>query len=233
MMRNPSSWMTAAALIALPVAALAQSGAPGSASETRAGAATTAPGAAVSAEATAEARARRAAVLSAGAKAPASERQEAEAKIAEVSRDVEGKAGAEGEAKIAARLAEEFGTTPELLIEERTTNKVGWGEIMIAHTLAASVEGAPSVADLYAMRAEGAGWGQIAAGLGISPGDALQAVRAESRVAVGLEKADGKVLPVSPRGIGVGVKPGAVAPGVRVGAGADVKVKGPKVKPGP
>ena len=125
------------------------------------------------------------------------------------------------------------GTTPELLIEERTTHKLGWGEIMVAHTLAASVDGAPPVADLYAMRAEGAGWGQIAAGLGISPGDALQAVRTESRVAVGLERADGKVSPVRSRGVGVGVKPGAPAPGARLGVGADVKVRGPKVKPGP
>jgi hypothetical protein len=79
------------------------------------------------------------------------------------------------------------------------------------------------------------GWGQVAAGLGLNLGSAVSSVNAESRVASGLERADGKVATMHGEGARAGVGAnaglhgglgvGGAGSGVNAGAGAGLGVK--------
>lgn len=137
----------------------------------------------------------------------------------------------DGEATVATRLATEFGMSPEAIVDERKSLDVGWGQLMIAHTLAANSNSGVTVEQLVAMNKDGMGWSQIAAGLGLQLGSVVSSVNAESRVAHGLEKADGRVAVMRGEGArpgtsigthaGLGVQTGKGA----VGAGAGLGIK--------
>jgi len=177
-----------------------------------------APAAAASAEADAsakaEARARLDAIVQRGAKTSAKARAEAESKLHASAKQVDAHAATAGDQKIAERFAAEFGTSVEAVLVEKQSLGASWGELMIAHTLLANAGSEITIDQLFEMRQKG-GWGVIAAGLGLRLGDVVSAAKAESRVALGLVRADGKVSAV--RGSGAGAH-GAVGAGVGAGA---------------
>ena len=183
------------------------------------------------AKAKAEARVKLDAVLERGAKEPAKSRADAEAKLQETAKQVDDGAAKEGDTKVAERLGGEFGMSADAVLAEKQTLGASWGELMIAHTLKANATTDLTVEQLVQMRKDGNGWGQIAAGMGFKLGEVVSAARAESRVAAGLAKADGKVQAIhgasaSVHGAsGLDVKAGGVGAGAKVGAGVDVKVK--------
>lgn len=165
-----------------------------------------------------------------GAKVSAKSRAQTDAKLEAAMKSVDAE-GDKAEAKVAERLAGEFGTTADAMIQERSELGTSWGNLMIAHTLAANTATDVTAAQLVTLRKDGMGWGQIAAGLGLTLGEVVSAVNAESRVARGLLAADGKVAVA--RGPGAKVQAGAgvrgnaasQAGGAKVGVGVDAGVK--------
>ena len=170
------------------------------------------------------------------AKAPAKAVASADAKLEAGAKAVNAEAE-KGEDQVATRLAGEFGMTAEAMTEEKSSFDCGWGELMVAHTLAANAGADVTVEQLFAMRKDGEGWGRIAAGLGFNLGQAVSAVKAEGRVANGLAKADGHVAVIHGPGARAGIDGGAGAAthglahgGVNAGVGASVG--GPRIKVG-
>jgi hypothetical protein len=161
-------------------------------------------------------------------KVSAKSRARADAKIEATSKTVDTEAS-QGETKVADRLSTEFGMTADALEAEKASTGASWGNLMIAHTLAANATSGATVADLIAMKQGGMGWGQIAAGLGLNLGEVISAVASEGRVASGTLKADGKVAVAhgegAKAGLGLGVKSGGAKVGATAGVGAGVKIK--------
>jgi hypothetical protein len=155
------------------------------------------PAGAQSSSASADAQARLEAVRSRGAQVSAEATKKVEAKLAAEASKVDVQSEQKGEAAVAARLAKEFHVSADALTEERARFDAGWGELMIAHTLDANAKTDLTMDQILSLRQEGMGWGQIAGGLGLSPGGAVSAVQAETRVASGLDRPDGRVAPIS------------------------------------
>jgi len=172
-------------------------------------------------------------VMEKAKKVPPQEAEETEKKLREAVKKVDEEAASKGDQTVASRLGAEFGMTPDALIAEKGTYRTGWGELMIAHTLAASAKSGITLDQLFEMRRNGLGWGQIGHGLDLRLGGIVSAVKAESRVAIGAAKADGrpaKIQNVSARanagtkvGAAAGHKGTGVSSDVGVGAGATVK----------
>jgi hypothetical protein len=97
-----------------------------------------------------------------------------------------------GETPVARFLAAEFGMTEEAIITEKKDLGASWGNLTIAHTLAASDKQGMTAAQVLQLHDRGMRWGQVAAGLHFKLDDAVRAMDAEGRVARGLVKADGK-----------------------------------------
>lgn len=175
-------------------------------------------------------------IESKGAKVSAEARAKAEAKLEATAKRVDEDA-TKGEQMVAGRLAKEFGLTVQALLEEKSQLGVSWGQLMIAHTLDANAKADVTVRQLVEMHADGMGWGQVAAGLGLKLGEVVSAVNSEGRVAQGELRADGKVALVHGEGAkaglgvgagaGLGLKAGGkgVGGGVGGGLGTDIKVK--------
>jgi hypothetical protein len=104
-----------------------------------------------------------------------------------------------GEGAVAGRLAAEFGSTLPALNGLRNATRLSWGEVMIAHTLAANTDFV-AVQGIATLRREGMGWGQMAAGLGMDLTSVVNAVNGEMRVAQGSTKADGSVAVIRGEG---------------------------------
>src|SRR5438477_2400827 len=119
-------------------------------------------------------------------------RAHAESKLEHLANDVD-QCAARGEAQVAGRLATDFSKTAHQVAEEKQQLGTSWGNLMIAQTLAANSSSGVTVQQLVEMRGSGMGWGEIAAGLGFNLGSMVSAVKAESRVATGVAKADGHV----------------------------------------
>lgn len=128
-----------------------------------------------------------------GATVDAKVRDKFDADVTTAAKQVETDAAAAGDVKIAERLGTEFGMTPDALVAERNELGTSWGQLMIAHTLMANSTDGLTARQIFDLRTEGMGWGQIAHGMGLKLGAAVSAVKTEARVARGLEKADGKV----------------------------------------
>jgi len=169
-------------------------------------------------------------------KTPVAEAEDTEKKLGETVKKVDEEAAAKGDQTVASRLGAEFGLAPDALIAERATYKTGWGELMIAHTLLANAQGGAVTLDqLFEMRRNGLGWGQIGHGLGLKLSGVVSAVKAEGRVAVGAVKADGrpaKIQSASAKakagtkvGVGAGQKGKGAGVGADVGVGVDTAVK--------
>jgi hypothetical protein len=132
------------------------------------------------------------AIRNRAAKMPATDREEIDKKLEGNAKDVDVEAVTNGDATVADRFAAEFGVTSEALLAERTQYNVGWGEIMIAHTLLANAPAGTTIDQLYTLHADGMGWGQVAYGMGLRVGSVAAAVKTETMVARGTVKADGK-----------------------------------------
>jgi hypothetical protein len=158
-------------------------------------------------------------------KAPPLAAEETEKKIRESVKLVEKEAAVKGEV-VASRLAAEFGVPAETLTNEKGTYQTGWGELMIAHTVLANAKGVVTLDQLFEMRRDGLGWGQIGHGLDLDLGGVASAVKAESRVATGAAKADGKPakIPGAAAKANAETKVGAAAGSKGAGAAADVGV---------
>ena len=178
-----------------------------------------------------------------GMKASAKDRAQVEKQLDEIEKQVENEGTSKGDAEVAGRVAAEFGATADALTAERGQYGRGWGELVVAHTLQANAKSDITVADLYDMRSQGMGWGAIAAGLGLKLGEVVPAVKSEGRVAMGLEKGDGKAATIAAATLGTkgskaagsakaggkvqgSAKGGATAAGAGVGVGAGVDLKG-------
>ena len=172
-----------------------------------------------------------------GMKASAKERTDVDKSIDEIEKNVENETAAKGDAEVSARIAGEFGMTPDALTAERSQYGRGWGELMIAHTLLANAKTDATLSDFFGLRSQGQGWGVIAAGLGLKLGEVTPALKSEGRVAMGLEKPDGKPAVIHMMGAASAsktrtaskvpatkgdVKAGASAAGVGVGGGVDL-----------
>ena len=187
------------------------------------------------AEANADAQATLESIRKKGGSVSAEARAKAEAKLDAEAKRCNDEARARGDAKVAARLAAEFGVTADQLTAEKNQLHTSWGELMIAHCLDANSKVDVTASQLFELRQEGCGWGQIAAGMGLKLGDTVNAVRAESRVATGLAAADGKVAVIhgpgaqagvgAGAGAGVGAGAGSINAGGQVGAGVGIKIK--------
>ena len=184
------------------------------------------------ARAKAEARARLDAIVQRGARVSAKARANAESKLQATAKQVDAHAATAGDQRIAERFAAEFGMSTEAVLVEKQSLGASWGELMIAHTLLANAGSEITIEQLFEMRQEG-GWGVIAAGLGLRLGEVVSAAKAESRVALGLARADGKVTQVygseatAHGSVGAGVRAGASGVGAtgstHVGVGVRVK----------
>jgi hypothetical protein len=165
-------------------------------------------------------------------KAPPQEAEATDKKLRETVKKVEEEAGAKGDQTVASRLGADFGMSPDALIAEKGTFQTGWGELMIAHTLLASAKGGVTLEQVFEMRRNGLGWGQIAHGLDLRLGGVVSAVKAESRVALGVAKADGRPAKIQTAaahanaGTKVGVGAGHKGAGVSTDVGVGAAVKG-------
>jgi hypothetical protein len=79
------------------------------------------------------------------------------------------------------------------MMSERGSMDVGLGDLVIAHTLKANAKNEVTTEQLFQLRQEGMGWGQIAYGMGFNLDATTTAVRSEADVASGTLKTDGKV----------------------------------------
>lgn len=134
------------------------------------------------------------------AKVSADSRAQTDAKLTAQAKKIDATASASGSATVATRMSKEFGVSADVLTSERQQFDVGWGQIMIAHTLMASATNGVTADQLLQLRQQGMGWGEIAAGLGLSLGRTVSAVNAESRVALGQAKGDGQVARIQGAG---------------------------------
>lgn len=190
-----------------------------------------------SGEATAQApdvsksEARLKAIRDRAAKMPAADREEIEKKLEGNAKDVDVEAVTSGDATVADRFAAEFGVTAEALLAERTQYNVGWGEVMIAHTLLANAPSGTTIDQLYTLHGEGMGWGQVAFGMGLRVGSVAAAMKTETMVARGNMKADGKAAKIGTNARvastdGAHARPGTARAGAAtnaaVGAGAKI-----------
>ncbi len=166
---------------------------------------------------------------------PVKAQARAESELNALSHDADHAVDTQGAQKVAGRLAMDFGTTTDAIMQEHTTLNASWGNLMIAHTLAANATNGVTVAQLIAMHQSGMGWGQIAAGLGFNLGSVISGVKAESRVATGHSKPNGQVAVIHGEGARAGVKASAgmktgmdargMKGGVGAGAGAGLGIK--------
>ncbi len=161
----------------------------------------------------------------------AKDRETLEKKLDEVQKQIEAEASSKGDATVAGRIAGEFGLTADALTAERAQFSRGWGEIVVAHTLLANAKTPGlTIADMFQLRNDGLGWGQIAHGLNLRLGEVASAVRSEGRVATGLAKADGKPATIRSGAAAAGTKASTKAQstkettkaGTGVGGGVDI-----------
>jgi hypothetical protein len=65
------------------------------------------------------------------------------------------------------RMAKFLGTAPDVLRAERTSTKLGWGDLFISHRIA--TRGGHPIDKVFAARRSGAPWGTIAEEAGVQP----------------------------------------------------------------
>lgn len=128
--------------------------------------------------------------------APAKVCDDTNKKVQGTMRAIEKEASKSGDRLVMARVATEFRIPAETILAERTRLSAPWGELVVAHTLLASAPGV-TVDQLFDMRSEGLGWGQIAHGLGLKQKEVASAVQAEGRVVRGQSKPDGSPAPIA------------------------------------
>ncbi len=160
-----------------------------------------------------------------------------EKRLTKISSDIDADANAKGKAVAAGRVAPEFGMTGDALVAEADQFGAGLGEVIIAHTLLANSKTTVTMDQLFSLRKDGMGWGQIAHGMNLRLGEVVSAVMSEGKVAQGMGKADGKVAMIhsgaasthagTHAGMGAGVHAGKTGAGAAgsVGTGVGVGAK--------
>lgn len=113
------------------------------------------------------------------------EKAETDKSLHETAAEVDAASAKKEKVEVAGRLAAQFGGIPELYVGEHDRLKAGWGEIAIAHTLLANAKTTVTIDQLFDLRQEGLGWGQIAHGLDLNVGDFVRMARANGHAAVG------------------------------------------------
>lgn len=106
------------------------------------------------------------------------------ATVARVNRDV----STTGQARIATKLASQFGITIDNLLDVKSDRGFSWGELVVARTILSDSEHAINLDDLGSLREEGLTWGALAYALGFHLEDLEDAIRAQGRIATGLSK---------------------------------------------
>src|SRR5258706_18222 len=102
----------------------------------------------------------------------------------------------------------------EALVTEATQFGGGLGEVIIAHTLIANSKTPVTMDQIFTLRKDGMGWGQIAQGMNLRVGDVVSAVMSEGKVAYGTVKTDGKTAMIHS---------GSTQASTHAGLGANVK----------
>lgn len=115
-----------------------------------------------------------------------------ERKLTEASRQIDAEANQYGDIVVAGRVAPEFGMRSEILAIEQARLNTGMGELVIAHTLAASSKKNVTAQQLFTLQRDGLTWGQIAHGLDLRVDEVAAAVTSEAHVAAGRTPSDGK-----------------------------------------
>jgi hypothetical protein len=173
--------------------------------------------------ATATADAKLAAIQARARATSEKDRKSVEPKLDASKASVDKEAAAKGDNVVAGRLATEFSMTPDALTGEKAQFNTGWGDLMIAHSLLANAKSDVTLDQIFQMRTDGMGWGQIANGLGLRMGEVVSAVASEGRVATGQSKPDGKVATIH-SGDAAGAHSASAhshaAPAARAGMGA-------------
>lgn len=131
-----------------------------------------------------------------GAKLSSKESKSIDAKLEATEKGVDASAAKSGDQVVAGRLATEFGTTADAMMQEKSQFNVGWGQLVVANTLMANAKTPVTLQQLFDMRNSGMGWGQIAHGMGLKLGDVVSASKSEASVATGKTKPSGKVATI-------------------------------------
>lgn len=169
-----------------------------------------------------------------GSKVAPEARAKADRDIAKAQKELEASAAVDGDARIAERWSEETGMSAEAILAQKAALETSWGQLLVAHSLVANSGTDVTVEQLIQMKRDGMGWGKIAAGLDLQLGSVVSGIKAESQVARGLMKADGRVAamtgPGARLGVGTGVGAGLGKGQTHVNSGVGVGV-GVKTKP--
>jgi hypothetical protein len=120
------------------------------------------------------------------------EKETSEKSLKETAADVDAATKGKEKVEVAGRLAAQFGGIPELYLGEHDRLKSGWGELAIAHTLLANAKTVVTIDQLYDLRQEGIGWGQIAHGLDLSVGEFVRMAQSNGKSAVSAPGAGAK-----------------------------------------
>ncbi len=131
-----------------------------------------------------------------GAKLSAKQSKNIDAKLEATEKNVDAAATKSGDQVVAGRLATEFGTTADAMMQEKSQFNVGWGQLVVANTLMANAKTPVTLQQLFDMRSSGMGWGQIAHGMGLKLGDLVSASKSGASVATGKTKPTGKVATI-------------------------------------
>jgi hypothetical protein len=186
-----------------------------------------------SAQVQADMKREREAIEKKAAKTSAQARANAERRFASACGKVDQSARETSDATMSNRLSAELNVTAGALMKEKTDAQASWGEMTIAHSLAANAKAPVTAGELCAWHHDGMGWADMTAGLGLSLGSAVSSIDMESKVARGMAKADGKVAAIygdGSRGAGAGLDVGANThlghntAGAGAGAGLGVKI---------
>jgi hypothetical protein len=163
------------------------------------------------------------------AKVSAKAQQKADEKFQAAMEKTNASVQADGEAAVAGRLAQEFRTDADVWISARKATGLSYGELLIAHTIAANTKGV-ALSQIVALRSEGMGWAQMASGIGMDLNSAVRAVNGEMVVAQGAAKADGNVTAIradsvpAAAGLGIGVGANTATQGLGVNGGLGLGV---------
>ena len=110
----------------------------------------------------------------------AKSKDEAEKSLKEAAGQIDAANAKKANVEVAGRLAAEYGGIPELYVGEHDRLKTGWGELAIAHTILSSTKTTVTIDQLYDLRQEGLGWGQIAHGLDIPAAEFTKSAHAKA-----------------------------------------------------
>ncbi|HEU4724150.1 MAG TPA: hypothetical protein VFU59_02515 [Candidatus Eisenbacteria bacterium] len=120
------------------------------------------------------------------------EKEKNEKSLRESATEVDAATAKKEHVEVAGRLAAEYGGIPELYLGEKERLKTGWGDLSIAHAILQGAKTTVTIDQLYDLRQEGLGWGQIAHGLDLNVGELVKTAHAKGRSAVGAPEGAGK-----------------------------------------